>query len=71
VGAVHDDHIFQANVRQQFANAVLRELLDMVIRRPPPEDNALGPQFNRQVADAPASAEGNPVFQFVLQFGTW
>src|SRR5437773_9915497 len=64
--AVHDNRVFQAHMRQEVADAVLGELLDVVAGCLAAQDDALGLEFNRQVADAPAGTNLDVLLQLKL-----
>jgi hypothetical protein len=64
-----DDGVFQTNFGEDIANAVLRQLFDMIGRCSPANDDPFGEQFKFKVLDPPAGAGLHLGFELLSQFG--
>jgi hypothetical protein len=58
--------VVKPNVWKKVADAMLRQLLDVVGVGQPTKDHFLGRQFDRKVANAPARPEVDMAFQLFL-----
>jgi hypothetical protein len=66
---IHGNGVLQGDMGKEIADAVLRELFDIVTCGPAAENDALGKHFDRQMANAAASADLDHAFEFGSQLG--
>jgi hypothetical protein len=61
------DAVFQIEIRKNVADAMLRQLLDVVAGDLTAKDDSLGSQLDREIANAPSGSQMDLVFQLNLQ----